>query len=63
MSEWKPIETARTVMGDYLVYQPEHKAGRVILPARICFASEAGMTRRTTHWMPLPAPPKEPDNV
>jgi hypothetical protein len=57
MSEWQPIET-RPQRDDYLVYQPEHKAGRNVLPARICLSSQAGGTRKTTHWMPLPEPPQ-----
>lgn len=62
MSEWRPIETAKKVIGDYLVYQPEHKAGRNILPARICMMSHAGYSREITHWMPLPSPPSQTTN-
>ena len=63
MSEWQDIETARKVIGDYLIYQPEHKSGRNILPARITLMSQAGYSRSTTHWMPLPPPPHQKDNT
>lgn len=55
---WEPIETAPN-KGDYLVYQPASPSGRMNLPARICFRSQAGHIRRTTHWMPLPPPPED----
>jgi hypothetical protein len=55
--QWQPIETAPK-KGEYLVYQPDFKLGRNVLSARICFVSQAGDVRTTTHWLPLPAPPK-----
>lgn len=54
---WKPIETAPKV-GDYLIYQPKHPSGRYALEARICLNSQAGGVRKSTHWMPLPPPPR-----
>lgn len=55
--EWQPIETAPK-SGEYLVYQPEYKAGRNILPARVCMVAYNGLSRASSHWMPLPAPPQ-----
>lgn len=55
---WRPIETAPK-QGEYLVYQPEHRAGRALLSARICFNDQTGAVRKNTHWRPLPTPPSE----
>jgi hypothetical protein len=57
---WLPIETAPKGLGDYLVYQPKH-GERHVLPARICFARDAGEVRKNTHWMPIPAAPQPDD--
>jgi hypothetical protein len=58
MTDWKPINTAPK-HGDYLVWQPAHKSGRLMLSPRMVFKSDAGHVREATFWMPLPAPPKD----
>jgi hypothetical protein len=54
---WQPIETAPKD-GLYLIYQPPDEAGRFALSERICLNRDGGGIRKTTHWMPLPTPPK-----
>jgi hypothetical protein len=53
---WLPIETKPKGFG-YLVYQPDCQVGRNTLPARIVHADNAGYSRPSTHWQPLPKPP------
>jgi hypothetical protein len=62
MSEWQPIETAPsdTVV---LLYTPHlHVTNPERIEARIYHVSRAGSRHAwATHWMPLPAPPSQPD--
>jgi hypothetical protein len=53
--QWQPIETAPR-NGEFVLYQPEYKSGRMTLGARVCFRGEEGL-RETTHWLPLPKAP------
>lgn len=61
MSEWKKISEGKKPT-KYLVYQPEHEAGRSRLSPRIVLNSQAGWIRQSTHWMPLPPPPAPTHN-
>jgi hypothetical protein len=57
--QWQPIETAPKDGQRYLVYQPEYKDGVYVLDARIMTLENAGFFRKSSHWMPLPAAPKD----
>lgn len=54
---WRSMDSAPK-SGEYLVYQPQTKAGRMALQARICLKSQAGFVRECSHWFPLPPPPE-----
>lgn len=59
MTEWKTIESA-PIGKDVLLFEPEVRKGRSILPARMVVNHwPTSYPREATHWMPLPSPPKE----
>lgn len=54
---WQPIETAPC--GEVIRYEPaEYRRGQLSLPARIVISGGL-YPRKATHWMPLPAFPKD----
>jgi len=70
--EWKPIETAPTEWGSYLVWHPKYgmetmwfqlkDGGKDRRKAGNWYSEDDDddawpMNDRITHWMPLPAPP------
>lgn len=63
VGQWQPIETAPSA-GEYLVFQPHvpHPRDRQLgLKERVTLARDAGR-RKSTHWMPLPPPPRDDGN-
>lgn len=69
MSEWQPIETAPKE-GDFLIGWDRGLFGRGWITyigrpvERAWFDRETGKRLpQATHWMPLPAPPVQPERV
>jgi Protein of unknown function (DUF551) len=64
MSEWQPISSGPPDMGAYLfLVNGRCLQGFVDATGAYCVQDERsvyrGMRRKPSHWMPLPAPPKD----
>ncbi len=58
MSGWKPIETAPSKSGTYLVWHKDYYRGHPEISDYHLDRWDVGSSKQPTHWMPLPENPQ-----